>query len=102
MKTHIKRLKLPHRCLPLFTIPLFVVYCVNTYLSENNTYMYQYNYDVIGYPLITDLGAWMAALVSHIPDRGGQTVRYFGHYCQCIKGKPKKTRRHSTVASHFF
>jgi hypothetical protein len=56
----IKRLKLPHRCLPLFSVPLFVVYGTNTYLSENNTYVYQYNYDVIAYPLITDIGAWMA------------------------------------------
>ena len=32
----------------------------NTYLSENNKYIYQHNYDVIRYPLITDIGAWMA------------------------------------------
>ncbi len=30
---------------------------------------------------------WMAALVSHIPDRGGQTVRYYGHYSNVTRGR---------------
>jgi len=33
---------------------------------------------------------WMAALVSHIPDRGGQTVRYYGHYSNATRGRLKK------------
>jgi len=33
---------------------------------------------------------WMAALVSHIPDRGGQTVRYLGHYSNVTRGRLKK------------
>ena len=33
---------------------------------------------------------WMAALVSHIPDRGGQTVRYFGRYSNAVRGSLKK------------
>ena len=33
---------------------------------------------------------WMAALVSHIPDRGGQTVRYYGHYSNVTRGRLKK------------
>jgi len=33
---------------------------------------------------------WMAALVSHIPDRGGQTVRYFGRYSNATRGKLKR------------
>ena len=33
---------------------------------------------------------WMAALVSHIPDRGGQTVRYLGCYSNATRGRLKK------------
>jgi hypothetical protein len=33
---------------------------------------------------------WMAALVSHIPDRGGQTVRYYGYYSNFTRGRLKK------------
>ena len=32
----------------------------------------------------------MAALISHIPDRGGQTVRYYGHYSNVTRGRLKK------------
>ncbi len=33
---------------------------------------------------------WMAALISHIPDRGGQTVRYMGYYSNVTRGRLKK------------
>ena len=33
---------------------------------------------------------WMAALVSHIPDRGGQTLPYYGHYSNVTRGRLKK------------
>jgi len=33
---------------------------------------------------------WMAALVSHIPDRGSQTVRYYGRYSNVTRGRLKK------------
>lgn len=33
---------------------------------------------------------WMAALVSHIPDRRGQMVRYLGHYSNATRGRLKK------------
>jgi len=33
---------------------------------------------------------WMAALVSHIPDRGAQTVHYYGHYSNATRGRLKK------------
>jgi len=33
---------------------------------------------------------WLAALVSHIPDRGGQTVRYLGYYSNVTRGRLKK------------
>jgi len=33
---------------------------------------------------------WMAALISHIPDRGAQTIRYLGHYSNATRGRLKK------------
>jgi len=32
---------------------------------------------------------WMTALCSHIPDQGEQMVRYYGHYSNVIRGRPK-------------
>ena len=37
----------------------------------------------------------MAALVSHIPDRGGQTVRYYGFYSNATRGRLKKEESES-------
>ena len=33
---------------------------------------------------------WMAALVSHIPDKGAQTVHYYGQYSNATRGRLKK------------
>jgi len=33
---------------------------------------------------------WMAVLVSHIPDRGSQAIRYLGHYSNAAGGRLKK------------
>jgi len=35
---------------------------------------------------------WMAALVSYIPDRGRQAVRYLGYYSNATRGRLKKER----------
>jgi len=35
---------------------------------------------------------WMAALVSHIPDKGGQTLRYYGAYSNVTRGRLKKEK----------
>ncbi|HNW23403.1 MAG TPA: hypothetical protein PKH06_01420 [Candidatus Dojkabacteria bacterium] len=53
-------LKLSHTCTPYFAIPNFLVYEGNTYISENNTYIYQYKYDVYGVKIFSDMGGWMA------------------------------------------
>jgi len=33
---------------------------------------------------------WMAAVISHIPDRGAQTIRYLGMYSNAARGRLKK------------
>jgi len=35
---------------------------------------------------------WLAALVSHIPDRGAQTVHYYGRYSNATRGRLKKEK----------
>jgi len=50
------------------------------------TYQSKYGKDVKEF----DPLEWMAALVSHIPDRGGQTVRYLGRYSNVTRGRLKK------------
>ena len=50
------------------------------------TYESKYGKDVAEF----DPLEWMAALVSHIPDRGAQTVHYYGRYSNATRGKLKK------------
>ncbi|MBU2563153.1 MAG: hypothetical protein KJ568_01730 [Actinobacteria bacterium] len=50
------------------------------------TYQSKYGKDVKEFSCLE----WMAALVSHIPDRGGQTVRYLGYYSNATRGRLKK------------
>jgi len=52
------------------------------------TYESKYGKDVAEF----DPLEWLAALVSHIPDRGGQTVRYLGHYSNVTRGRLKKEK----------
>jgi hypothetical protein len=33
---------------------------------------------------------WIAAMCSHVPDKGEQMVRYYGYYSNAARGKRKK------------
>ena len=44
---------------------------------------------------------WMTALCSHIPDQGEQTVRYYDHYSNVIRGRLKKRSRKWTGLLHY-
>ncbi|MFH1075772.1 MAG: transposase [Pseudomonadota bacterium] len=33
---------------------------------------------------------WLAAMCSHIPNKGEQMVRYYGYYSNAFRGKRKK------------
>jgi len=50
------------------------------------TYQSKYGKDVAEFSCLE----WLAALVSHIPDKGGQTVRYLGYYSNVTRGRLKK------------
>jgi hypothetical protein len=40
---------------------------------------------------------WLAAMCSHVPNRGEQMVRYYGHYSNVKRGKRKKEDRDDVV-----
>ena len=40
---------------------------------------------------VFDALEWLAAMCSHIPDRGEQMVRYYGYYSNASRGKRKET-----------
>jgi hypothetical protein len=40
---------------------------------------------------VFDVLEWLAAMCSHIPDRGEQMVRYYGYYSNVSRGKRKET-----------
>jgi hypothetical protein len=40
---------------------------------------------------VFDTLEWLAAMGSHIPDRGEQMVRYYGYYSNVCRGKRKET-----------
>ncbi|MFH1124884.1 MAG: transposase, partial [Pseudomonadota bacterium] len=39
---------------------------------------------------IFDALEWLAAMCSHVPNKGEQMVRYYGHYSNVARGKRKK------------
>jgi hypothetical protein len=39
---------------------------------------------------IFDALEWLAAMCSHVPDRGEQMLRYYGHYSNVSRGKRRK------------
>ena len=51
--------------------------------EEKVTYQSKYGKDIKEFSCLE----WMAALVSHIPDRRGQTVRYYGYYSNATRGR---------------
>mgnify|MGYP006285932615 CR=1 FL=1 len=42
---------------------------------------------------------WLAAMCSHVPNKGEQMVRYYGHYSNVSRGKRKKEDRDEIIPS---
>ena len=49
-------------------------------------------------PCFHDAPEWLAAMCSHIPDRGEQMVRYYGYYSNVSRGKRKETEDDGVTA----
>ena len=39
-----------------------------------------------------DVLEWLAAIYSHVPNKGEQMVRYYGHYSNVSRGRRKKAQ----------
>ena len=48
---------------------------------------------------IFDALEWLAAMCSHVPNKGEQTVRYYGHYSNVARGRWKKQDRDGFIPS---
>jgi hypothetical protein len=46
---------------------------------------------------IFDALEWLAAMCSHVPNRGEQMVRYYGHYSNVKRGKRKKEEQDKII-----
>jgi len=66
-----------------------------TYLRDESKVLYQ---SKDGNKTKTfDALEWLAAMCSHVPNRGEQMVRYYGHYSNVKRGKRKKEDRDDVV-----
>jgi hypothetical protein len=66
-----------------------------TYLRDESKVLYQSkeakqtkNYDAL---------EWLADMYSHVPNRGEQMVRYYGHYSNVKRGKRKKEEQDDVI-----
>jgi len=48
---------------------------------------------------VFDALEWLAAMCSHVPNKGEQMVRYYGHYSNVSRGKRKKEDRDELIPS---
>jgi len=46
-----------------------------------------------------DVLEWLAAMCSHVPNRGEQMVRYYGHYSNVSRGKRKRQDQDGLIPS---
>ena len=59
-----------------------------TYLSEEFEVLYQSKNRKM--EKIFDALDWLAAMTSHVPNKGEQMVRYYGHYSNTSRGLRQK------------
>jgi len=48
---------------------------------------------------IFDVLEWLAAMCSHVPNKGEQMVRYYGYYSNVSRGKKKKQDQDELIPS---
>ncbi|MBW1848061.1 MAG: transposase [Deltaproteobacteria bacterium] len=46
---------------------------------------------------IFDALEWLAGMCSHVPNKGEQMVRYYGHYSNASRGKRKKQKKDELI-----
>ena len=66
-----------------------------TYLRDESKVLYQ---SKDGNKTKTfDALEWLAAMCSHVPNRGEQMVRYYGYYSNVLRGKRKKEEQDDVI-----
>jgi hypothetical protein len=53
------------------------------------------------YNILFDACEWLAAMCSHIPNRGEQMVRYYGFYSNVCRGRRQKEKIDDTISLHY-
>ncbi len=66
-----------------------------TYLREESKVLYQ-SKDAKQSKTFDAL-EWLAAMCSHVPNRGEQMVRYYGYYSNVLRGKRKKEEQDNVI-----
>jgi len=46
---------------------------------------------------LLDALEWLAAMCSHVPNRGEQMIRYYGYYSNVSRGKRKREEPEDTI-----
>jgi len=68
-----------------------------TYLSEEFEVLYQSKNRKM--EKIFDALDWLAAMTSHVPNKGEQMVRYYGHYSNTSRGLRQKKNLDDLIPS---
>jgi hypothetical protein len=68
-----------------------------TYLPETAQVIYKAKAGKDKEQKVFDALEWLAAMCSHIPNRGEQMVRYYGHYSNVSRGKRQKAGNDDAV-----
>jgi len=68
-----------------------------TYIPEDSKVVYRSKDDKE--EKVFDALEWLAAMCSHVPNKGEQMVRYYGYYSNVARGKRKKSDRDELIPS---
>ena len=68
-----------------------------TYIPEESKVVYQSKDGKT--EKVFDALEWLAAMCSHVPNKGEQMVRYYGYYSNVARGKRKKQDQDESIPS---
>ena len=51
---------------------------------------------------VFDALEWLAAMTSHVPNKGEQMVRYYGYYSNAARGKRKKAEKDELIFKIYY
>ena len=51
---------------------------------------------------VFDALEWLAAMTSHVPNKGEQMVPYYGYYSNAARGKRKKAEKDELIFKNYY